>query len=94
MSVTRSALRPPLGGIQARVLAVVAAIVSVVALVGLGAPAASAGAATGVQNGVAAINPEPATPVGPGAAVSPGRVGVSGLLFDDGAVVSLVTPRG
>ncbi|MFV0317223.1 MAG: hypothetical protein ACK5O2_09725 [Microthrixaceae bacterium] len=65
-----------------------------VAVVGLGAPAASAGAVTGAGNGVAAINPGTAPAVAEQGPVSPGSVEVSGLVFDDRAVVSLVTPSG
>ncbi|MCB1257652.1 MAG: hypothetical protein KDB26_11125 [Microthrixaceae bacterium] len=70
-----------------------ALLVMLVAVVGLVAPTASAGAATGNQNAVAPINPEIASAVAGRAAVFPGSVGASGPVFDDGAVVSLVTPR-
>ncbi|MFV0493587.1 hypothetical protein [Mycobacterium sp.] len=68
-------------------------LAALVAVVGLGAPAASAHPATGVQNGVAAITPGTGSAVAAAPAVSPAVVGVSGPLFDDRALVSLVTPR-
>lgn len=92
MSTTRSAPRPPHGGVQARHRVLLAVFGVLVAVVGLAAPTASADAATGTQNGVAAINIEPGTLVASRGPVSPAVVGVSGPVFDDGAVVSRVAP--
>lgn len=94
MFTTRSALWPSHGDIQARLRALLVVLTAVVAVAGVAVPAASAGTAAGVQNGVAAINPGSGSAVAATPAVSPALVGVSGLLFDNGAVVSLVTPGG
>lgn len=50
------------------------ALGALVAVIGLAVPAASASTAAGAGNGVAAINPEPATAVEAVPAVSPARV--------------------
>lgn len=84
--------RPLLGGVHARPRAVLVVLGVLVAVIGLAVPAASAATDTGTQNGVAAINPESGPIVEPGTVVSPGSVGVCGLLFDDQASVSRVAP--
>ncbi|MGB3410168.1 MAG: hypothetical protein WBA45_03135 [Microthrixaceae bacterium] len=92
MPTTRHALRPPHNGNQTRHRALLAVVAIIVAVLGLITPTAPAGAATGNQNAVAAINTESGSTIEPRAAVSPGHIEVSGPLFDDVAVVSLVTP--
>ena len=82
--------------VEARIMHLVLAVLSVlvVAVIGLAAPSTSAHPAPDAQNGVAAISLGSGPAVGAAAGVSPGRVGSESTLFDDGAVVSLVTPRG
>lgn len=94
MSRTRSAPRPPHGSAQTRPRALLVVLAAVVAVIGLTAPTASAQPAIGAQNAVATINPAPGSLVEGQGPVSPAVVEVPGPLFDDAAVVSLVTPRG
>lgn len=93
VSTTRPASRPFLGGVQARLRAVVVVLGIIVAVAGLAAPAVSAQPADGVQNGVAAINLSTGPAVESGAAVSLAGVGVSGSVLDDQASVARIAPQ-